>query len=169
MLLEKIKDKFETPEDKAWKYCRELLDDDEKYIKLRTKNEHITIKGSDGGEYVLYPNGEIVRLDKAYAKLGRISKTSRMPLPDHFSALIVWIKYNEKELKRRWGCGNISFIYNEQPSNREIIRDVEPLYEIGREEPVSWNVGPVSTTDYYPIGAFSLCSTIAVAGTFSGY
>lgn len=91
---------------KALSYLREVIDNDEKFNNLNN-GEPIDITGSEGGKYILYPNGHVVRLDKSSPKLGKLLENSIMPYPDVLATVYTWIMHDEKRFLKNWGCGNI--------------------------------------------------------------
>ena len=118
-----------NPEAKAWQYFKELLGDDEKYFTLKTKKEPISVDGSDGGKYFLYPNGNLARIDKDRPLIGRILFGKQMPLPDFLTTILVWITKNEHVLKQKWKCGTLSIYYNEGEATYEDGIQLERLQD----------------------------------------
>jgi hypothetical protein len=103
-------------ESKAWNCVRQALNDDVKYDALRYKGESIELKGSEGGHYILYPNGHVVDLQKDFPKLGRVEKSYAAPYPDVLATTIAWITHDEDKFKKNWGCGSIRVKENEESS-----------------------------------------------------
>ena len=169
-LLEKIKEvtedtfvKASPSARKAWAYFEQLLDSDEKYIKFRKDKKPIQVKGNDDGIYYLYPSGKIARIDDKAPFIGNIYFNDQIHKVDFLSTVLLWIKYNEKQLKRVWHCGNLSVIYN---GTRRVQ---EPLAHLERPQPMrqehiidnnEWN-NWIGTT-----GMGMLRGTVCMSGTF---
>jgi len=93
-----------TASQKGWLLVKDSLNDINLYRKL--KNGYpITITGSEGTPYVLYPNGRFVKIGMKQPELGSI-KGSKYVKPDYLATIINWIKYDEKTLQKNWECGN---------------------------------------------------------------
>jgi hypothetical protein len=111
-------------ENKAWKFFRKLLNNDEQYFSFKNKKEPIMLTGSEGGKYYLYPDGNMARLDKDKPYVGRVSFGRHMAFPDFLSAVVVWVTKQEHLLKKAWGCGNLSLTYN---NGRVSYEDGQPI------------------------------------------
>lgn len=115
----------ENPDFKAWKLVEQMLNDQEKYHRLRYEQKFIELDGSAGGRYFLYPNGEIVRLGEEQAHLGRGLRNGRMAFPDVLATIILWITKKEPELLEQWKCGNLDVLYERPNSlyqNHDVVR-----------------------------------------------
>lgn len=100
--------KKENAVDKAWAHLATLVGK-RKCASLRNGN-FVTITGSLGGKYIIYPNGHVVRLDKREPIQGKLLKSYTMPYPDVLSTMCAWIMYDEARFLENWGCGNISAV-----------------------------------------------------------
>jgi len=110
MLLNKIKS--EKAENKAWSLLRSIMSDDQKYHALKNARKPIEVHGSLGGRYFLYPSGAIARLDEETPFIGKVSSLKNLPVADRLATIYMWITQKEEQLKKLWGCGNISLYYN---------------------------------------------------------
>lgn len=106
------------PETKAWNYFKKLLNDDEKFHKLKNLNEPIEITGSEGGLYYMYPSGQIASIDKNGPKIGNVTITDEMAGPDFMSAVLFHILNDEHKFKKVWGCGNLRVFYGKEPTRQ---------------------------------------------------
>jgi len=134
----KIKNVVSKSESKAWAYFKQVLNDDEKFVMFKEKKKRIGINGNNGGIYFLYPNGQIVRLDDDRPMMGNIYFNNTIHKVDFLTTVLMWIKHNEKELKRVWGCGSLSMLYNGHRRMREPTAHLNrrPMHE---ETPITLN------------------------------
>lgn len=114
----------ENPQTKALIYLREVMRDDEKFTRLNN-GEAIEVIGSEGGKYILYPNGHVVRLDSDAPKLGKLLHNSSMPYPDVLCTVYSWITKDEQRFLKNWGCGNISIVNAGSEANEENLTEEE--------------------------------------------
>lgn len=112
----------QTPEERAWQYLREFMKDDEKWDALRN-GEFIQLTGSEGGKYILYPNGHVIDLMVKNPKIGRISNSDVIPFPDVLCTMYAWITKDEKTFRENWGCGSMRV--DCVPTN--VLEDVEDI------------------------------------------
>lgn len=92
--------------EKAWLLVKDILEDEDKYLDLRAGN-YIILRGSNGKDYVIYPNGSVAILKKSGIQQGKISGSDFVE-PDYLATLIAWIRFSADELERSWGCGSLS-------------------------------------------------------------
>jgi len=110
---------------KAWRFFRKLLNDDEKYFTIKNRREPIEIKGSEGGRYFLYPNGQVVVLGKSAPEIGKAYSTV-IARPDVLSTIYIWITQKEKAFLKRWNCGNMNIFYERSVERHDIAgRDLQ--------------------------------------------
>lgn len=123
-------------ERKAWLCVKRLLHDthprmadpDWQYKILR-KGKPISLTGSLGGQYMVYPNGRVVDLgiENNNPELGRVYGTG-MPMPDALATIIAWILHDEATIKKRWGCGSIRVASDQEIRNEDADFDRRYVY-----------------------------------------
>jgi len=101
-----------SPEQKAWNYLRTVINNDDAFFTLKTKNAPIQVQGSQGGQYFIYPNGFLARIDKDKPFVGQVRAFAQMPLPDQIAAIYIWITQKEDKVKELWGCGQLGMYYD---------------------------------------------------------
>jgi hypothetical protein len=124
-------------------------------MRFHNGEEPLQIRGSNGGLYFLYNNGQIARIDKDMPYLGRVTVSKELAPPDYLATIYVWITKRENDFVRLWGCGNITVEYSKSkkmPELREetsfqVFRPRElnfPRADSGTE-PVFWAASSFST------------------------
>jgi len=156
--------------DKAWSFFKQILDDEEKYTKFKDNNKPIQVTGDLGGEYFLYPNGSIVRIDDNSPMVGNVYFNDQIHRVDFLSTVLLWIKHNEQKLRQVWGCGGLSVIYN---GTKNVGN---PIGHLNQRPMRVERVGSTGTLqDVFPfnsnmvMGTYLLCGTVSTAIPFPAY
>jgi hypothetical protein len=144
------------PEEKGWKLVKDILNNDEQYLALK-QGFYITLTGSNKIQYVIYPNGKVVKLTDTKPVLGKLQIKSDYVKADYLATLIAWIKYNADKFEEQWKCGTLT-LNDETTQEREarLIRRQEQLEVYRTRRHRSFN------PDYIAIIPIIILTVIAV-------
>lgn len=106
----------QKPLEKGWRLVKDTLGNDEQYLALK-QGFPITLTGSNQIQFILYPNGEFVKVGKNSPKIGKLRIHKDFVAPDYLATIIAWIIYDADRLVKNWGCGNFEL---ETPYNPEM-------------------------------------------------
>lgn len=107
---------------KAWILVKDVLQNEEQYNALK-QGYPVTLMGSNKIQYIVYPNGHLVKLTTNKPVLGRMKYGSKYINIDYLATIIAWIKFDAETLEKNWKCGQITLQENNTNQNDRLDGD----------------------------------------------